>query len=817
MSDKAILEINLNEEYKIKIEKGNQFNESIFKDVYLEALKNTIGIVRHSEIYKDSKYDDFNNIIAFTGERGKGKTSSMISFRDCLVNKECKDNLDFFKNDNENYLKDKKFAEIDIIDPSLFRGGESLFEIILAKMFQKFQIEIKENRSELNQTYKRELIEHFQKTFQNLQIIISDRKDLYKKESIEALSKLAISSNLREDFNNLVEYYLQYFEKKEFLVIAIDDFDVNVEAAYKMLEDIRQFLIQPKVILLISCKIEQLNEAIAIQYKNLKIENQFNEIAKRYIDKLIPFSRRIFLPDVQKLEKIRFKVLIDKEIVFNGDEGSFNELIINLIFEKLHLLQTNNQLNRNFILPNTIRETQNFINTLLNSQSLEKLRKYTINEVYKLNDKYRNVIDELENVSDDLFLISVLRKFLRLNFEFRTRDRRTIAYTKLSNANIKNSISLGDIFFLIEEFESTISIDDYESFEFLDLFKLYFSIRLLDLDENLVELEFTKYGFVNKYMYILSKERNSRSRDFIEFEDSLDWCFDELEEHEAFIFGMFVFYLGEGNEDYRNKMDKDIFVERYTKGVISPFAIWHNIHNIEILSSILNFDTNNEFARLNKVWFENSIFIKQLYNPSFILKLFEYINEFRLKEVKDSLPNNYFDDICLLFVYGTIYSLNKLENLYKVKGLVNDYIKYPVIDQLLKHFNDLDYSNRKVSELNTIYDIDKILEDGDLVMIDNLKDVINEIYELSKGAGQYELSLITKNYLRAFVNDLNKVDKFTSRFITYRIDKLREFTDTEEIVNYLEEIKSKFNDPDPDYFIENKNDLQNYLINLING
>ncbi|MDR4892656.1 MULTISPECIES: hypothetical protein [unclassified Chryseobacterium] len=817
MSDKAILEINLNEEYKIKIEKGNSFNESIFKNVYLEALRNTIGIVRHSEVHKDSKYDDFNNIIAFTGERGKGKTSSMISFRDSLVNKECRNNIEFFKNDNENYLKDKTFAEIDVIDPSLFRGGESLFEIILAKMFQKFQIEIKKDKCELNQVYKRELIEHFQKTFQNLQIIISDRKDLYKKESIEALSKLAISSNLREDFNHLVKYYLEHFEKKEFLVIAIDDFDVNIEAAYKMLEDIRQFLIQPKVILLISCKIEQLNEAIAIQYKDLKIENQVSDKAKRYIDKLIPFSRRIFLPDIQKLDKIRFKVLIDKEVIFNGDEGNFNELIINLIFEKLHLLQTNNQLNRNFILPNTIRETQNFINTLLNSQSLDKLRKYTINEVYKLDDKYRNIIDELENVSDDLFLISVLRKFLRLNFEYRPRDRKTVAYTKLSNANIKSSISLGDIFFLIEEFESTISIDDYESFEFLDLFKLYFSIRLLDLDKNLVELEFTRYGFVNKYMYILSKEKNGRSRDFIEFEYSLDWCFEELEENEAFILGLFVFYLGEGNEDYRHKMDKDIFVERYTKGVISPFAIWHNMYNIEILSSILNFDINNEFTKLNKEWFENSIFIKQLYNPSFTLKLFEYINEFRLKEVKDSLPNNYFDDICLLFIYGTIYSLNKLENLYKVKGLVNDYIKYPVINELLKHFNNLDYSNKKVSELNEIYDIHKIFEDEDFVMINNLKDIINDIYELSRGVDQYKLSLVTKNYLLTFLNDLNKAEKFTSRFITYRIDKLRDFDDTEEIVNYLEEIKSKFNDPDPDYFTENKNDLQNYLINLING
>ncbi|WP_454045144.1 hypothetical protein [Chryseobacterium sp. Marseille-Q8038] len=129
------LEINLNEEYKIKIEKGNEFQGSIFKDVYYDALNNVIEIVKN----KDSKYDDFNNIIAFTGERGKGKSSSMISFRDALVNKKHNDHLNYFENRNAEFLKDISFAEIDIIDPSLFRGGESLLEIILAKMFKKFQ------------------------------------------------------------------------------------------------------------------------------------------------------------------------------------------------------------------------------------------------------------------------------------------------------------------------------------------------------------------------------------------------------------------------------------------------------------------------------------------------------------------------------------------------------------------------------------------------------------------------------------------------------------------------------------------------------
>ena len=131
----STLIINLNEEYKIKIEEGNDFNTSIFKEVYEAALKNIEEIVEQSS--KNNTYDDFNNIIAFTGERGKGKSSSMISFRDALVGKRDDKHKSFFS--TSSLLSNTQFATIDIVDPSLFRGGESLFEIVLAQMFDKFQ------------------------------------------------------------------------------------------------------------------------------------------------------------------------------------------------------------------------------------------------------------------------------------------------------------------------------------------------------------------------------------------------------------------------------------------------------------------------------------------------------------------------------------------------------------------------------------------------------------------------------------------------------------------------------------------------------
>lgn len=313
----STLTINLNEEYRIKIENGNDFHNSIFENIYINAVKNVGEIIFQSD--SKSKYDDFNNLIAFTGERGKGKSSSMISFRNALIDNQCQEHKDFFEAKNSknkslkssfDIIRNRKFAEIDIIDPSFFKGNESLFEIVLAKMFSKFQIEVKSTNSNISDDVRRQMISFFQSVFENLQIINSDHKDLYKLETIEALSKLATSSNLRSCFKDLVSYYLENFEKKDFLLVVVDDFDLNVLKAYEMLEDIRQLLIQNKIIVLIACKIEQLREAILNnfykEFENL-IKNKSSELTElelinkteKYLEKLIPFEKRLELPNLK--------------------------------------------------------------------------------------------------------------------------------------------------------------------------------------------------------------------------------------------------------------------------------------------------------------------------------------------------------------------------------------------------------------------------------------------------------------------------------------------------------------------------------------
>lgn len=360
--------ININDEYKIKIETGNEFKGSIFEEVYYNASNILCDII--FQFKSNSEYDSYNNIIAFTGERGKGKSSSMISFRDAILNYDDKNkHASFFNSTEHEMIRLHNFAEIGIIDPSLFRGNESLFEIVVAKMFSKFQEIIKKERDNISDDERREIIKLFQQVFDNLKIINSDKKDIYNLDSLEALSNLAYSSNLRKCFGDLVDKYLNVIEdKNSFLIVSIDDFDLNISKAYEMLEDIRHFLIQKRIILLVACKIEQLKDSITneivkeykyklnLQQKNTVnastsidetmggfnrnkknyssdftissdfILNEISNKSEKYIEKLIPFNHQIFIPGLTDFCDIEFfNNYQNKEFEFNFYEQNSSD------------------------------------------------------------------------------------------------------------------------------------------------------------------------------------------------------------------------------------------------------------------------------------------------------------------------------------------------------------------------------------------------------------------------------------------------------------------------------------------------------------
>ena len=59
---------------EVRIQSYKRFDESIFKDVFENALCSVEEIIGHIKAGDEDSKKEVNNIIAFTGERGTGKT-----------------------------------------------------------------------------------------------------------------------------------------------------------------------------------------------------------------------------------------------------------------------------------------------------------------------------------------------------------------------------------------------------------------------------------------------------------------------------------------------------------------------------------------------------------------------------------------------------------------------------------------------------------------------------------------------------------------------------------------------------------------------
>lgn len=763
------LEINLNEDYKIKIEKGNDFNDSIFKNVYKNAWSSILEIIKQAENNKGTKYDDFNNIIAFTGERGKGKSSSMISFRDALINKSCNDHHFFFKiNEIESLdyiiVKDATFADIDIIDPSLFRG-ESIFEIILAKMFQKFQDGLNNSHLNFNQDDKRELLKHFQNVFQNLQIINSDPKELYKKDSIEALSKLAISSNLRVGFKNLVKCYLEKFENnKNFLIIGIDDFDLNFSNTYSMLEDIRQFLIQPNIVVLISINKNQLSESIYNNFlgelngKYTVDKNILRNRTSKYIEKLIPISRTIELPnfiledETNIIDTVEIKKLSDTTKYFLKENkiGSLYEFLIFYLSSKLNILITNYSFRKNLIIPKTLREIKELVQNAY-SEDYNVFKKYILIKSHNdLSREYSKLFSSIET-NESAILLIIQQFFIDELGDF--IDPKII---ELIDGYNPDYVSIVDIISLFENIEKNVRVNDVEKLMFIDYTKIL--VSLLISHKNL--LKNTNRFLHNGIHLRLPREYNVR-RDWVKF--SIDTKLSEFDKSNSnFLIFSLIHIYGDPDYDYRKSTHNYFFrfYENFSQGVLDPFSIFTNYHEFRNYMLFENFENASELEEMIENYDE--IFLNKLDDPAFAQEFVDGISNYAFA-YRGKQPD-YFQ---LMFIYiynGGIYSLQRMKR--KNPNLVNDdlikvYIKFPLFKIWKMEIEDSNSIVRKV--VNNMYDSSKV---------DNTK--------------------MKKNHnVNKIIADYLKKDLWNKRTLTYFKSKIIGIDPNSYIVKLIEDLYDK--------------------------
>ena len=386
-----------NAETKLYIEGKKEKENSIFSDIYkafFVELKCKLPDIRRnaSDTRECELRNNLNNIFAFVGERGTGKTSCMLSISKMLEENE-KDGIVEL---NANKIK---FSVLKSIDPSFFDEHTNILDIVLGRLFSEFREKWEMGNQDCIGE-KNQLLESFEKVKQSISNINAKKYEngnyICEEDNVDKLINLGASVNLKEDIQELIQKYLKFINKN-ILVIPIDDIDLHSKCAYEMVEEIRKYLVQYNVIILMALKIEQLDKVVEKAYIdeffkliNLKFLscNQIANMANKYLIKLIPDSQRFVLPTIDvmynKIVEIYEKTREVSEDVldFLGQKWKKNReksgyparyIILKLIFDKTRYLFYHTQGATSFIVPHTLREFNQLLEMLLSMKNYKEI------------------------------------------------------------------------------------------------------------------------------------------------------------------------------------------------------------------------------------------------------------------------------------------------------------------------------------------------------------------------------------------------------------------------------------------------------------
>ncbi len=527
--------------YKVKVEDIEDLDTSYFKDAYITAFNALNEIIGENEKFNGNKYSlncnlDFeqvnNNIISFVGERGSGKTSAMKSFVKMIrslttgsVNDKTKEIIKI--------RMDRNFYITDLIDPSMFSKNDSITEIIVAELFKTFKLSLNDN---IEMSDRQQLLKCFEKVFNDLRVLNKEKSKIFEDnfDNIDILLNLSSAIALRNNLYELINKFLK-MKSCDFVIIQIDDLDMNISAGAKMLEDLRKYLNLPNVIIVMAAKYPQLFEVVKQEninymdalYKYTKdiegereaFTEEINNKTEKYMEKLIPVSRRIYLPEViinNTNISIRLDNDIDDQTDKPKDEEEVSVSIRRLLYEKLRIVIVTDKA-AGSIIPKNLRSFIQFVKLLYDLQDVsdsaeKKYKAYNeiINKAVKLNEdallsnieKFKNIISEgyifntatisLHDISKLLYC--KIEQLNRLVLEYLNGEIiRSVSkydkeiewygkYVEYVNKNRiflkQQNISYGDVITWLAIYEG-LNIQDKER-NTIEFVKLIYSVRLLE-------------------------------------------------------------------------------------------------------------------------------------------------------------------------------------------------------------------------------------------------------------------------------------------------------------------------------------------------
>lgn len=544
---------------KIFIEKGNEFRAYVqtelsesdwFWSVYERAMTILDEIVVEEEKFRKSiknvksgapQYAGMgNNMIAFCAERGQGKTSVLQTIVHSL------------KNDSENLkmLKCKGMTEfyvLDTIDPSALENGESIVRVIISRLFYQLQQLTEPQIVKLESNFKEDkirILKLFKNCYENIDYLKGNCKKSEYQDDLDYLSRLGDSARLKENLYELINLYMKLQsqnarETEQRLVIPIDDADLSMRNIFQLCEDIRRYLAIPNVIVLMATNYEQMVNVIYQDYLNqfdklLQVEKgdaareRCYNMAVKYIEKILPESRCIMLPEIDKLLSQSPESVI-LEYSNKGDENSqeqflntsdnVQEQLLKLIYDKTGIVFLKPESGLHPFLPSTLREMTHFLKLFCDMKdvnmevaykgvwkefeenkeveteirklktNLNIMRHYFINKwcLEKINFEEQNILLEQERLNREDLLQELLKEINSFIAEKKTLDCKTAIYvTILMNEWFANGLE-----YHVELNKICEVIDEYLNFsKFLDIQNHKSPVPIIDAEH---------YQYRNKY------------------------------------------------------------------------------------------------------------------------------------------------------------------------------------------------------------------------------------------------------------------------------------------------------------------------------
>lgn len=361
--------------------------DTLMYPAYREAARALCGIIKSAKRFnsscgssnqKSNLYNYANNTIAFCGSRGQGKTSTMLSFGNALRGEGVSSILNEL--DPEKMIADSRFHVMDPIDPTMLKKGGHITEIVLSYLYGQMRRMFDGGKGRDLSTREREKeLRRFQQSIGWLSRS-SDRID--RSDDFYDFEKPGHGFDIKENLYHIIDSFLQldtgeydreaysrprHPGKELFLVIMLDDMDLQLENSYDILEEVRQYLQLPNTIVLMAADIVQLRRTIAMHYSSqmstaLKYElmdqDEIHRLTAKYMDKLIPAAQTIYLPEYKPT------ICRGNDIIVEfADEGTeslekaeeLHTKFFEMIFRKTSLVFVRHQSYVNNLFPATLR------------------------------------------------------------------------------------------------------------------------------------------------------------------------------------------------------------------------------------------------------------------------------------------------------------------------------------------------------------------------------------------------------------------------------------------------------------------------------